>query len=495
MNRTYWECQNCGAQFPKWAGKCTECGKWNCLVETVATTDSASPTVPSRGPVADVKPLPWRKFKSESNKLHIPTDIGELDRALGGGLVPGGVILIAGEPGIGKSTLLSHLALGIKTEGKRQKEKGQAGNRHTSVLYVNGEESSLQVAARFHRLKSSSQSKVDLFPQTNVEAVVAEIERRDGTALLIADSIQVMSSSKLRSAAGSIGQIRESAGRLIEVAKRKNIPTILVGHFTKEGEVAGPKVLEHMVDTVLVMEGDRSGNLRILRCLKNRFGPVDEVGIFSMSEAGMTEVKNPAELLIGESGGQAPGSVLGCVLEGQRPLALEVQALVVPSKLAVPRRVGHGINQQRLALLAAVIEKHVTRRLGEMDVYINVAGGLSSRDPGLDLAVVAAIISSQVQKLLNTRSVRESEDQGSGKSERSARILRSSDSRTFRPSEFSEFSESAQAPIFCGEVGLLGEVRPVAGWQRREKEVARLGMGRLLGSNLIKSVSELQKFL
>lgn len=435
-NTSVWECENCGSQFPKWAGQCLECHKWNSLVETPIYQTATAPVKRSRISNIDTHPVEWRKVTG-ADTLHRPTSIAELDRVLGGGLVLGGVMLIAGEPGIGKSTLLSQLAL-----------------TQTEALYVNGEESNAQVANRFKRLSPKSKSRIALFPDTNIDNVVSNITADH--QLVIVDSIQVMFSPQLRSAPGSISQIRECALKLIDMAKTTNVPIILVGHFTKSGEVAGPKLLEHMVDSVIVLEGERSGNFRILRAVKNRFGPVDEVGLFAMEEGGMREVSNPAQLLIGEMAGHAQGSVLGCILEGQRPLVLEVQALVVPSKLAVPRRIGHGIKERRLQLLCAVIEKHLGLGIGEKDVFLNVAGGLSSPDPGLDLAVVAAVVSGASQR---TKAKRES-----------------------------------LIPIFCGEVGLLGEVRMVQGWDRRQKEVKRLGLGQLIGKNEIPSIHGLSKF-
>ena len=371
----------------------------------------------------------------------IGTGIGELDRVLGGGLVPGEVVLLAGEPGMGKSTLLSRVALQLsdvnRLTGQQDNRLRKPGNLpacQPSVLYVCGEESPSQVALRLQRLSKAEKAEISLFSETNVDAVVAEIERQFGyqssvvgsrlqvnrlsvsqsktdkpktgkpetengkpktdNGLVIVDSIQTLTTDDLTGVAGSVGQVRESAGRLMRAAKDLNIPIFLVGHVTKDGTVAGPKVLEHMVDAVLVLEGERSGNFRILRAAKNRFGAVDEVGLFAMDNGDMKEVVNPGELLLGDAAGKAPGSVLGCTLEGLRPLILEVQALAVPSKLAVPRRVGQGIAERKLQVLCAVIERYVNRKLGDMDIFVSIAGGLTSNDPGLDLAVVGAVISS-----------------------------------------------------------------------------------------------------
>lgn len=397
------------------------------------------------------------------------TGVAELDRVLGNGLVPGAVILLAGEPGMGKSTLLSQVALQMAQE--KLKNKSQKSKVERGILYICGEESPSQVAMRLNRLARHPRSAIrdlplTLFPETDVDAIVGEIEHERPT-LVIIDSIQTLITTDLAGTAGSVGQVRECAGRLAEVSKRLNISIFLVGHVTKEGAVAGPKVLEHVVDVVLVLEGDRSGSLRILRAVKNRFGPVDEVGLFAMEEGGMREVANPAELLIGEQAGVSAGSVLGCVLEGMRPLVLEVQALVVPSKLAVPRRIGHGVNERRLQLLCAVIEKHLGLGIGEKDVFVNVAGGLKSPDPGLDLPVVAAIISSSSTFLPHSAG---------------------------RKKSISSLSQN-ERPIFSGEVGLLGEVRQVQGWERREKEVKRLQLGTLVGKGSLNSIRDLQGYL
>ncbi len=485
-----WECQNCGAQFPKWAGRCPDCGQWNTLVETAVSTKFKVQSSKFKVAAQSAKPQKLSEILKAQDKSvqRITTGIGELDRVLGGGLVPGQVALLAGEPGMGKSTLLSQVAL-VFTKA--------------NILYVCGEESPSQVGLRLRRLYEGPalprqgravSDAITLFPQTDVDAVIAEIlrsARSDAVSAVIIDSIQTMATADLSGLAGAVGQIRESAARLSATAKSLNIPLFLVGHVTKEGEVAGPKVLEHMVDTVLVMEGDRSGNLRILRSLKNRFGPVDEVGIFSMAEGGMAEVKNPAELLIGDLAGKSAGSVLGCVMEGLRPLVLEVQALAVPTKLSFPRRVGAGISERRLQLLCAVVEKHLGLGIGEKDVFVNVAGGLKSSDPGLDLPVVVAIVSSAAQKsqlksaeIGRHQIADKSEEVGSDFSDLSA-IRLSADASRSKPT----------FPIFCGEVGLLGEIRMVPGWDRRQKEVQRLGMGKLVGKPDIGHIRELQKYL
>ncbi|MBI5356395.1 DNA repair protein RadA [Candidatus Collierbacteria bacterium] len=524
-----WECQNCGSQFPKWIGQCPECQKWNSLVETVVSTNLKTQSSKFKTKTQNSKPQALSEIlKTQVSTQRIGTGIGELDRVLGGGLVPGEVVLLAGEPGMGKSTLLSRVSLAI-TNSEFRIQNSEL--KTLSVLYVCGEESPGQVGLRLQRLGGSrlalNDSRLALLSETNVDSIVAEIEKQFGcqssvvsprlqvsrssvnqsetgklktgkpesenrkqktdNGIAIVDSIQTLTTDDLTGVAGSVGQVRESAGRLMQVAKKLNIPIFLVGHVTKDGTVAGPKVLEHMVDAVLVLEGERSGNFRILRAVKNRFGAVDEVGLFAMDNGDMKEVVNPGELLLGEVAGKVSGSVLGCTLEGLRPLILEVQALAVPSKLAVPRRVGQGISERKLQVLCAVIERYISRKIGEMDVFVSIAGGLKSNDPGLDLAVVGAVISSigyqssvvGYQSNVNRFSVSQS---------------KTDKQKTDKP-ESENRKQKTDNRIYCGEVGLLGEVRQVQGWERREKEVKRLDLGKLIGSNQIKTITQLKNYL
>ncbi len=450
----------------------------------------------------------------------ISTGIGELDRVLGGGLVPGEVVLLAGEPGMGKSTLLSRVALQMAQERMdngqwlmdEKKHHSSSIIHHPLVLYVCGEESPGQVGLRLQRLSKAikvEKAEISLLSETNVDSAISQIEASFINLqsssiihhpLVIVDSIQTLTTDDLTGVAGSVGQVRESAGRLMAVAKRLNVPIFLVGHVTKDGTVAGPKVLEHMVDAVLVLEGERSGNFRILRAVKNRFGAVDEVGLFAMDNGDMKEVSNPGELLLGDAAGKVSGSVLGCTLEGLRPLILEVQALAVPSKLAVPRRVGQGISERKLQVLCAVIERYISRKLGDMDIFVSIAGGLKSSDPGLDLAVVGAVISSigyQSSVVARPPGLRPCEvGQGSRLqvSQSSVNQSKTDKLKTDKP-ESENRKQKTDNWIFCGEVGLLGEVRQVQGWERREKEVKRLGVGQLVGANRIKNIRELLKIL
>lgn len=343
----------------------------------------------------------------------IKTGIGELDRVLGGGLVPGSVVLLAGEPGIGKSTLLTQLALKLNQE----------------ILYVCGEESPEQIKMRIMRLGKGGE-KLSFLPTTDVDEAIASA----GTPkLLIVDSVQTMATTDLTGMAGSVGQVRECSFRLLNLAKSSGIVVFLVGHITKEGAIAGPKILEHLVDTVLYLEGDKRHEFRILRSQKNRFGSVDEVGVFIMTDSGLNEVANPSDIFLEERQKNVPGSCLAVVMEGTRPMLVEIQALVVPSQLAVPRRVGSGIDLKRLQLLTAVLSKRLKLPLGSYDVYINVAGGLNIKEPAADLPICLAIVSSFKNKALN-----------------------------------------AKLAAF-GEVGLLGEVRQVSFAAKRLAEAKKMG--------------------
>jgi len=377
----------------------------------------------------------WRKSGNRANVLRlnavttssisrVSTGIKEVDQVLSGsegmgGIVPGSVVLLSGDPGIGKSTLLLQIL------------------SHVGGLYVSGEESAEQVKLRAERLKVPF-DRILIFPETNIEAIINSIsEHKKDIHLVIIDSIQTLWSEELTGTAGSVGQVRECTLKLLDLAKRFHIPVFLIGHVTKEGTIAGPKVLEHIVDTVLYLEGERFQTLRLLRTTKNRFGPVDEVGVFSLGEKGMSEVANPSELFLG-SETKSAGSVVISTLEGTRPLLVEVQALTVSSQIPIPRRVGTGINVNRLQMLMAIIQKHIRLPLGTFDVFVNVASGIKVFEPAADLGICLAVISSFKNKSLPTHSVA------------------------------------------VGEVGLLGEVRPVIGMERRIKEAKRLGFRNII---------------
>jgi DNA repair protein RadA/Sms len=369
----------------------------------------------------------------------VKTGIGELDRVLGGGMVGGSVVLLAGEPGIGKSTLLTQLALRLGRE----------------VLYVCGEESPEQIKLRIDRLavKKGSKPRLLFLAETDADVVVESVKDMQGLSLIMVDSIQTMTTEDLSGMAGSVGQVRECAYRLLNMAKRLNIPVFLVGHVTKGGAIAGPKVLEHLVDTVLYLEGDKKYQFRILRAQKNRFGSVDEVGVFLMSNKGLTEVKNPSDVFLEERQKNVAGSCVVATMEGTRPVLVEVQGLVVPSQLAVPRRVGTGVDQRRLQLLVAVLSKRCRLPIGQMDVYVNVAGGLRLNEPAVDLGVCLAIASSLKNKPLPARAA------------------------------------------VVGEVGLLGEVRKVSFLDKRVKEAKKLGYSRVIGPGQVKTLGEALRWL
>jgi len=522
-------CEKCGAEFPKWQGQCGQCGEWNSLVETVVS-QTRSKINDIRSKIDAIKPLKLSEIKSRTFS-RVKTGIGELDRVLGGGIVPGSVVLVAGEPGIGKSTLLTQLALNLtnssslrssdknylslnrarKSDSKQSTYSRDTVNAKTkqflltprelhnseksslytkysilnTVLYVCGEESPEQIKLRIQRivdLRSKSndlRSTIDdlrsmmdnllFLPETNIENILQVIEQlvskqlrekeeknpnhlvtQSLSHLVIIDSVQTLWTENLTGTAGSVGQVRECSNMLLTFAKKTNIPVFLIGHITKEGTIAGPKVLEHLVDTVLYLEGEREHDFRILRTTKNRFGPTDEVGIFRMSDKGMEEVADPSAIFLsptedgrhlpaGEAGKMESGKAVTVAIQGIRPMLVQIEALVVPSNLAMPRRVASGISFQKLQVLCAVLQKKLGLALYQSDVFVNVAGGLKLTEPAADLAIAMAIVSSVKNKPLALKSV------------------------------------------VVGELGLLGEIRKVSFWERRIKEARKLGYKTIIG--------------
>lgn len=417
-------CQQCGYQAPSFLGKCPECNSWNSLVEQVSQiTTSKSQANISFNPDVIINLSDIDKI----NYKRLSTGLGEFDRVLGGGIVAGSVVLVTGDPGIGKSTLLSQLALNVKES-----------------LYVAGEESAKQIKIRIDRIKLNA--NLPIFNETDVDIICRALEKvKPGLAII--DSIQTLETQDLNAAPGSVSQVRESAHRLQRLAKKLHIPIFIVGHITKEGSIAGPKVLEHLVDVVLSLEGDSTSDFRVLRASKNRFGPTDEVGIFEMAEAGMKEVLNPSQLLL-EQRVQAPGSAVVTTLNGARPLLMEIQALVTKSFLAIPRRVSTGIDNNRLQLLIAVLTKRLNLNLYNQDIFVNVAGGFKVSDAATDLGVCVAVASS----LLGVDVVPNS--------------------------------------IFIGEVGLLGELRTVRQFDKRLKEAQNLGFSNIISYKSAKSLKD-----
>jgi DNA repair protein RadA/Sms len=424
--KTVFVCQECGSQAPKWLGKCPDCGAWNSFVEERAV-DAAAGTLSAaasghRYALSGASGAA-RLYADISVEQHarLTTGIGEFDRVLGGGVVPGSLVLLGGEPGIGKSTLLLQAAANMARS---------AG----PVLYSSGEESEHQIKSRGERL-SVGDAPLYLLAETCLERILEEIARIR-PALVIVDSIQTVFSLKFQSAPGSIGQVREAATQLLFTAKGQNVPTFLVGHVTKEGSLAGPKALEHVVDTVLYFEGERHHSHRVVRAVKNRFGAVSELGVFEMTSAGLRPVPNPSKLFLAERPSNAPGSAVLCSVEGSRPILVEVQALVSTSMFGNARRMASGIDQQRLSLLLAVLEKRAGLNLVGDDVFVNVAGGMTVDEPASDLGVVAAIASSLRNRVI--------------------------------PSTTAMF----------GEVGLAGEVRGIAQATLRVREAAQMGFTR-----------------
>jgi DNA repair protein RadA/Sms len=374
-------CQECGSQSPKWQGRCPDCGAWNSYIEERAVETSAGGVQAHRYALPGSAAQGARRYAEiEASKAdRIPTGIGEFDRVLGGGIVPGSLVLLGGEPGIGKSTLLLQAAaIFARTVG--------------TVLYASGEESEHQIKSRGERL-GVGDAPLYLLAETCIETILEEIGRV-GPQLLIIDSIQTVFSLKFQSAPGSIGQVREAATQFLFTAKGHNIPTFLVGHVTKEGSLAGPKALEHVVDTVLYFEGERHHSHRVVRAVKNRFGAISELGVFEMTGAGLKAVPNPSALFLAERPVATPGSAVLCSVEGSRPILVEVQALASTTSYGMARRMAVGIEQNRLSLLLAVLEKRAGLHLAGDDVFVNIAGGMSIEEPAADLAIVSAIASS-----------------------------------------------------------------------------------------------------
>jgi DNA repair protein RadA/Sms len=411
-----YSCTECGAQASKWLGRCPDCNAWNSYAQEDAPSAVTHPTALSAGG----GPMPINSIDFDAAP-RVSTRIGSLDRVLGGGLVLGAVTLVGGEPGIGKSTLLLQVAEQLA--------------RERPVLYVSGEESPRQIAMRARRLGTTSEA-IHLFTETSVERIVAEIEKMKPAAAII-DSIQTVHTAANASMPGSVGQVRDSAGVLMSAAKRLSIPVFLIGHITKEGTIAGPKTLEHIVDTVLYFEGEKFQNYRVVRAYKNRFGPANEVAIFEMHDDGLAEVANPSAALISQRS-QSPGSAILAAVEGTRPLLLEVQALVSPTHFPSPRRMAMGIDANRVSLLVAVLERKGTGTFVQSDIYVNVAGGLQIDEPALDLGVIAALLSSQRNTAI------------------------------------------AHDVALFGEVGLLGEIRSVSQPDLRAREAAALGFRRVI---------------
>jgi DNA repair protein RadA/Sms len=403
-----YQCQNCGYASPKWLGKCPDCGEWNSFVE--------EQNVISLKKAKSAEPVALSEI-SHSEDSRFSSGIVEFDRTLGGGVVMGSVVLIGGDPGIGKSTIILQSLKGLTGLGK--------------VLYVAGEESPEQIKLRAERLKVRS-DRIIILPETSLEGIMSAVQKVDPRVMVI-DSIQTIFSLEMPSAPGSVGQIRECATKLMFLAKKKGVPLFIIGHVTKDGAIAGPKVLEHIVDTVLYFEGDKGNPFRILRAVKNRFGSTNEIGVFEMQETGLKEVHNPSRIFLSERPEDVSGSAVTVSLEGTRPLLVEIQALVTPSSFGVPRRTALGVDYNRINLLIAVLDKRLGMHLGGMDIFVNVVGGLKIDEPAVDLGIIAAIASS----FKNTA--------------------------------------VASSTFTFGEAGLSGEVRAISQAEVRIREAAKLG--------------------
>jgi DNA repair protein RadA/Sms len=427
---TKYVCQSCGYNSPRWVGKCPNCGEWNTFVEEAPSSLKISKK--PAGVASKIEPIPMEELEHE-DVPRISTNIEEVDRVLGGGLVPGSLVLLGGDPGIGKSTLMMQVALQLKQQ---------------VVLYITGEESVRQIKLRAERLKADRSKNILLLAETNLDLILDVIERGEPDVIVI-DSIQTMYRPGLESAPGSVSQVRESTALLLRLAKTRSIPIFLIGHVTKEGMIAGPRVIEHMVDTVLQFEGEAHYAYRVLRALKNRFGSTNEIGIFEMHESGLREVKNPSEAFLSERRYGTSGSTVVSSMEGTRPILIEVQALVTPTSYGVPQRNTTGFDYRRLSLLLAVLEKRVGMHLGSYDVFVNIAGGVKIDEPAVDLGIATSIASSLRDIPVDSTAVA------------------------------------------VGEIGLGGEIRTIGNIEKRVQEAAKLGFKRIvLPQNNVKGLKE-----
>ncbi len=425
--KTKWICQNCGYETAKSLGKCPECGSWGSFVEEMVETASPRSTIP----LDDIKPCLIDEITIDRS-IRVSTGIEEFDRVLGGGLVQGSLVLLAGDPGIGKSTILLQTSKSVCSGGKK-------------ILYVSAEESASQIKLRAERLGVKSDS-LYIYSQTNFDLIKHQVEEM-APDMLVIDSIQAVYSQNISSSPGSVSQIRECTNILMDIAKNKNITVVVIGHVTKDGNIAGPKVLEHMVDTVIYFEGDRYKSYRLLRCMKNRFGTTNEVGVFNMCDDGLHEISNPSELFLNErTKSITPGSVVIATNEGTRPVLIEIQALVGTTPYPSPRRVSNGIDYNRLLMILAVLEKRIGLNLSKQDVYVNVIGGLEIDEPAADLGVALAVATCARDVIVSPDSV------------------------------------------IVGEIGLSGEIRSVNNLEKRIKEAEKLGFRKIIvpKSNKIK---------
>ena len=414
-------CQNCGYESAKWMGQCPGCKEWNTFVEELVDRKALSGSG-KRKPASEAKPVPLSSVVA-SNEERVSTNMKELDRVLGGGIVRGSLVLVGGDPGIGKSTLLLQVCRNLSAQGQ-------------SVLYVSGEESLQQIKIRAERIGTFTDN-LQLLCETNLD-LIREVIERQKPQIVVIDSVQTMYNDSVGSAPGSVSQVREATSVLMQIAKGMDISIFIVGHVTKEGVVAGPRVLEHMVDTVLYFEGDRHESYRILRGVKNRFGSTNEIGVFEMRAEGLAEVENPSEYMLSGKPADASGSVVACSVEGTRPILLEIQALTCHSYFNNPRRTATGTDFNRVNLLLAVLEKRLGMQLSDCDAYVNIAGGIRMNEPAIDLGIVLAIISSKLDLTIDEKT------------------------------------------ICFGEVGLSGEVRGVTMAEQRVAEAAKLGFKRCI---------------